>query len=1092
MANFTFTATNGDVFSPTAATNDFFFVDDISHLQNLDNVDATINESTFDIIELRQTTPGVISLSASLFPLLIGFEQLRIGPSITAAFTFNLDYSWAAQNFNGSLPNFYHLVMLQDTSGSHYLSTSGTYSGKDFSISLGSGNNTVVGGSGKERIDLSKNTVDSINLAGGNDEVYITQFFALSVLDTIDGGLGNDKLLFYTNGNISDTAFSATTGFEDIDFLAQGGDLAVTIPSSFGSGVIKSNILNGAGTVKINHSSGINALDIVANFSPNSATIHGGNSADTLRGASVADSINGGSGPDAVYPGAGVDTIVTGIGADTIFYGNSLDADGDYIADMDGGDVIKINGAAFSGGFSSTVGDVNAGFVGKAWLSTDGQKIFADTDSDGIVNAFFNLLSPQIPGDFTAAGSTITRLGGGILFTLTTGSDVPVLTPSSDTVRGSLAELQAGDVIDGGTGADILEMTAGPNFDLRIPGTLANIERFLGTTGNDRIILNSPRGITAIEGGAGTDILHFTNMTLDMRSFTATLQDIEELYMSESGTTTLIVRASDIAAISAFGANTTSDTGIDTLATADATMNLVGKTLTNVDQLQSLSATGTTITPPTGWVGTITGSAGNDIVAHEFSSTSTVNGGLGTDTLSYALSTGGSVDFRASSTIAGFEVVVGSANADGFVMDGTTGGVTSIDGGAASDRVIFYTNTIDLRSHGLALTQIENLDLLATGTATLIVRASELSAVQAFKTVAGGGNKGVLATAEAMFDLTGKTLVTVDRLEALGTAGTTIIPPAGWVGSITGGAGGDVFSVALGNTSTIDGGSGYDTLLLTGAGTFTIPATTGIEAVLYDGGTAQTLTLPASDSRAFGTGSNNDVVVGSTDNDRIFLGAGNDNFTGGNGSDLAIGEAGSDTLDGGSGADTLFGGSLGSSLNGGTESDTIVGGGGDDTILGGSDNAANLIFGGAGNDSITGAGVLVGGVGADTLIGASGADTLFGEAGANVLNGGSGDDILVGGADAETIIGGLGNDTLWGSSGVDRFNMTTDTSTDVIADFQVGVDKLDLSALGISAAGFAALTQTPMSNGVTLVLSGTQSISLIGLTTLLVTDVITT
>ena len=58
--------------------------------------------------------------------------------------------------------------------------------------------------------------------------------------------------------------------------------------------------------------------------------------------------------------------------------------------------------------------------------------------------------------------------------------------------------------------------------------------------------------------------------------------------------------------------------------------------------------------------------------------------------------------------------------------------------------------------------------------------------------------------------------------------------------------------------------------------------------------------------------------------------------------------------------------------------------------------------------------------------------------------------------------------------------------------FAIGVDKLDLTALGISAAGFSALTQSPASNGVTLVFSGAQSVNLIGVTTLLVTDVIRT
>ena len=499
------------------------------------------------------------------------------------------------------------------------------------------------------------------------------------------------------------------------------------------------------------------------------------------------------------------------------------------------------------------------------------------------------------------------------LFLLSPSIDPITGTANADTLRGAAADLQAGDALDGGADIDTFEITTGPTLDLRIPGTFTGIERLRGTTGNDRVILDGVRGLSTIDGGTGTDTLEYTAPTFDLTALAVTLTDVEELYMAESGTTTLTVRAADLAAITTFAANTTADTGVDTLATPAATFDLTGKTLTNIDKLQALIATGATITPPAAWVGTITGGAGNDVITITQTSTSTVEGGLGTDTV-----------------------------------------------------------------------------------------------------------------------------------------------------------------------------------VITGAGAITLPTTTDVEAIVYNGGTNQTITLAAAEVRtlAFGTGA--DVITGGLNPDRVFLGAGNDSFTGGNGGDLAVGEAGADTLEGGQGADTLFGGTLGSKLDGGTESDTLVGGGGDDTILGGGDTLANLVFGGAGNDSVTGAGILVGGTGADTLIGSTGADTLFGEAGANVLNGGSGDDILIGGADAETIIGGLGNDTVWGSGGADRFTMTSDTSTDVIADFAIGVDKLDLAPLGISAAGFAALTQTPMSNGVTLVLSATQSVSLIGVTTVVIGDVITT
>ncbi|MGG5818172.1 M10 family metallopeptidase C-terminal domain-containing protein [Falsiroseomonas sp. HW251] len=109
---------------------------------------------------------------------------------------------------------------------------------------------------------------------------------------------------------------------------------------------------------------------------------------------------------------------------------------------------------------------------------------------------------------------------------------------------------------------------------------------------------------------------------------------------------------------------------------------------------------------------------------------------------------------------------------------------------------------------------------------------------------------------------------------------------------------------------------------------------------------------------------------------------------------------------------------------------------------------------------MTGAGTLAGNGGANSLAGSGGADSIAGNAGADTLNGG---------ASADTLSGGTGNDVFAFSPNAGP----TLSGVDVVTDFVIGADVINVAAFGPLGAGSAFLgigfTSGPLSGRVTVV-----------------------
>lgn len=90
---------------------------------------------------------------------------------------------------------------------------------------------------------------------------------------------------------------------------------------------------------------------------------------------------------------------------------------------------------------------------------------------------------------------------------------------------------------------------------------------------------------------------------------------------------------------------------------------------------------------------------------------------------------------------------------------------------------------------------------------------------------------------------------------------------------------------------------------------------------------------------------------------------------------------------------------------------------------------------------------------------------MIGDATANLLIGSNRNDVFLGGDGDDIIVGGGSNDGLFGMGGADTFRFlavsdSTGSALDSIFDFVSGVDKIDLRALGITAARVSTLASS--------------------------------
>ncbi|MGB0694185.1 MAG: hypothetical protein ACPGOY_00955 [Rhodospirillaceae bacterium] len=728
--------------------------------------------------------------------------------------------------------------------------------------------------------------------------------------------------------------------------------------------------------------------DIVVNSGAGAETIITGSGDDEINSGDGSDTITTNEGNDTVNAGGGADVIVGGVGAGDDTYNGG-----------DGIDQVT---------YTSATNGVNVDLAaGTAQDATAVNFIGSDTLS-GIENI------QGSPGNDTLNGDAFANelLGEG----------------GDDTIQGRGGD----DTLNGGDGTDTVsyaEDSSGVTVSL-LAGTasgaavgtdsLTNFENITGGSGADTLIGNG--GNNVLDGGDGTDTASYTN---------------------------------DSAGVSvSLSAGTATGTGIGS------------DTLSNIEN--------------------VTGGSGNDTITGN-SGNNALDGGDGTDTISFASETAGiTVSLTTGSatgtgigtdTLANFENIIGGSGDDTFTGNAAN---NSLDGGGGSDTVSYAGDTSGLTASladGTAsgtgigsdtLTSIENL-IGGSGADTLTGNNSA-------NVLDGGAGDDLLIYTDASDTLTGGNGTdtvqigngqSVDLTGAWtpnGSSGLERIDLGAGSNTLTAGSTTDWSSVFSTNLIYITGDSD-DTV--SGSASWSYVETISDAGLSFDAFALNGVTVAIQSGIAL-TGLS--ATSGGS-------GGGTDSFNGGGSGGVL-----SSVITGTENADTLSGTDESDTINALGGDDTISGSSGNDTIDGGNDT--DTLSYDSDTQGVTvdlSAGTATGnGIGTDSLsniegvIGGSGNDSLKGASSTGQLNGGAGNDTLTYSVATVQYIGGDGTDTL----AIDNSN-TVDLTGSWSASGSGSLEEIDLSNGSTLNVGSVTSWSSFFSNS-TIIVHGTSDDTITG------------
>jgi len=991
------------------------------------------NTVTFQLID--QSGATVVGQALTLVNATLGgaSDLLKVDASGLSSDTFN---------FNASAGNFGSVSV---TGGDANDTLVGSASSIGDTLAGGAGADNITGGAGHDSV------------LGGDGADTITMSIAASSIDTIDAGNQADWLVL--NG--------AATGTVVLNLNAGAGNDQLTSINSAPENIVQANFENLDASAMTG--GGINATaistgsDIIG--SAQADTITGGNGNDTITGGVGNDQISGGSGNDLVVVNGTADiasgeSYSGGLGADTLKI--TADTDLTNVSAMSSMETLLLSDAVDVTIAGALLTDVTA-INGTGDDSHETVSVFGTSGADALNLSGITIDSNDIDAvsiSGLAGNDTITASTAYANFSIDAGSD-------NDLVRFAAGDLASTQTVVGNSGTDTLSILGADTLTDADFTNVSTVEVLQLSGGNDSVDLTTEAkqaGILTVNGGAGNDTITWTygttGITIDAGDGDDFVDNNDADVANDSidggnGNDTIYARGGNDTLIG--GA------GNDILHAEDGNDSLVGGAGADV----------------------LNGGSGNDtlVVSNDVVTGESYDGSVGTDTLQITATT----DFSVVTTIDSIEVFTLSEGVTAtFAASALTGDTIAMSGtgdnlgefvvvnGTSSAEVIDLSNiTVDINDiTGISVTGLGGDDTITgtNGNDTIVGGAGA-------DVLAGGNgndtlviNSGDVASGESYDGGFG----TADNLSITADSDLSVVTALTNIEIITLANGVDVTFSAAALTG--------DTLALNGTGdnaleTVTVTGTSSGDTINLSGITVDT----------------NDITGLS-----ISGGNGNDTITGTNGADTIVGGAGADVLAGGDGNDTLVINSgdvaAGESYDGGNNSDTLsitadmdlsvvtsltsietitLANGVDVTFSAAALTGDTLALNGTGDNAQETVSVTAT-AGNDT-INLSGITVDTNDITGLYIDGGDGNDTITGTNGADTLTGGVGNDVFVFSSTAQTATSNSTQFMDVISDFNITEDTVDVS--GISGAGSFSTSLVSDSDGDDYILQWTSGVT---------------